>query len=197
MKLAAIQSNLEEARGGREDGIPSKIRQQSDKLQRTMSADQTKMSLLSEQITKLRESLHSDRVATELLTERMQKDLKLVESSTELDMNALRQARTESHAKLEKALTNTVSEITEVAGPVWVGEAVLTERQGRAASEDRMLKKLEEICGRMEADMAEERHQREEAEDKLIVLLENTCSRVEASLGQSGTQLVSGDDDSW
>ncbi|KAF4668686.1 hypothetical protein FOZ61_005938 [Perkinsus olseni] len=250
-KLAAIQSNIEEARGprGRQDGISSKIRQLGDRVQRTISADQAKIGLISEQlstlainhssaslektcrtplqITKLRESLHSDTVAAELLTERMQKDLKLVESSADLDINALRQARTDSLAKLEKALNNTVAEITEeyrsrrqaqrqrkkdycrrVAEEVCrltaekerlrqartaegdkireaieaelsrVGEAVSAERQSRAASEDRMLngRKLEEICGRMQGEMAEERRQREEAEEQLIALLEDTCT---------------------
>ncbi|KAF4713712.1 hypothetical protein FOZ62_005703, partial [Perkinsus olseni] len=209
-KLAAIQSNIEEARGprGRPDGISSKIRQLGDRVQRTISGDQAKIGLISEQITKLRESLHSDTVAAELLTERMQKDLKLVESSADLDINALRQARTDSLAKLEKALNNTVAEITEeyrsrreaqrqrkkdycrqVAEEVC---RLTTEkerlRQARTAEGDKIRETIEAELSRVGEAVSAERQSRAASEDRMLKKLEEICGRMQGDMAEERRQ---------
>ncbi|KAF4730406.1 hypothetical protein FOZ63_027300 [Perkinsus olseni] len=170
-KLAAIQSNIDEARGprGRPDGISSKIRQLGDRAQRTISGDQAKIGLISEQITKLREGLHSDTVAAELLTERMQKDLKLVESSADLDINALWQARTDPLAKLEKALNNTVAEITE--------EYCSRREAQRQRKKDYCRRVAEEVC-RLTAEKERLRQARTAEGDKIRETIEAELSRV-------------------
>ncbi len=56
------------------------------------------------------------------------------------------------------------------------------ERKVREETENTMLKMLEDMCTRLQAEIQNERSDREATEETLLKLLEETCSRVEMGL---------------
>ncbi|KAF4678304.1 hypothetical protein FOL47_000033 [Perkinsus chesapeaki] len=193
--LAMSQSSLSECRGARGASISSKL---SDRVQRAISADEAKIGMLSEQVTRLRENLHSDKVAAELLDERLEKDIKLIESSVELDLDALTRGRKESLAKLEKAANNTIAEMTqeckarqeehqrrkkEMCRQVAEGVMRLTAEtekltRSRVVVEEKIRESIEANLARISDGVAAERKARAASEGKMLKRLEEICGRV-------------------
>ena len=60
-------------------------------------------------------------------------------------------------------------------------EAVLAEKATREEMEDALLRMLEDVVARIQAELAAERREREANEETILKLLEQACGKMAAS----------------
>merc|ERR1740129_395031 len=134
-------------------------------------------------------------------------ELRMIESSLQLDMNNARQSRKEVESRAEDVGSARLSELREELRRERVahesvqdgysreiGEEVrrltriLEEQRGTRIeyAEGTMMRMVEDVCSRVRGEIQQERIEREAVQGKLIGLLEDTCNRIEGSFTVGG-----------
>ncbi|KAG9397592.1 hypothetical protein J8273_0722 [Carpediemonas membranifera] len=203
-KLSGIQVNLDEEKQHRRAESELKIRQLDERIDRLYSAEISPASKIRDAIGHLQETLASQQVNREMMDEQQTKELRLVESSVAMDLQAERQQRKELESKVIKSIDEacfgvrlevakghkgteedferTQAEIRERAARLAASQK--DERALRDEKYQRTIRKYSEDLVLLQGTMKAEQKVREETEQTMFKMLEDVATRMTADVAQ-------------
>lgn len=170
-----------------------------------MQAEESRLRMFADQMQKLLEGLEAMRVAGEIHDERKAKELRLLESSVTLDLNAARQARRDMEARVEQLGDQRMADLREEGLRQLVprnggertdhlqkiGEEVSRftvhveeQRSSRVKYGERILDSLSEEFAKVQEAILAEQKLRFDAESGILQMVEDMATRLRGELGE-------------
>ncbi len=157
-KLSGIQVNLSEEKQARRADMELKIKQLDERVDRIFS-DKGHMSRVKDAIGRLQEGLAQQHVARDMLDEQKTKELRLVESSASLDLNAERTHRKEAENRVLKAIDEKTFNLRM---------DLANDRKLREEAYDRNQREVRERVAALSTSLREDRAGRDEKYQRAI-----------------------------
>uniref|UniRef100_A0A0G4FPS7 Uncharacterized protein n=1 Tax=Chromera velia CCMP2878 TaxID=1169474 RepID=A0A0G4FPS7_9ALVE len=200
--LQGTINDVSARRTAQQSSLECQVKGLEERLSRMQVAEETKFKLAQEQIGKLIEGVETERLGREILEERRAKEVKLLESSFQLDLNGIRSARRDGEAELDRAMNEFAHGVREEVGREaaargealedhlsTVGgevrrlfEAVENEKESRIEKGGKLEEAIEDELSKVRESLDEERRIREHQEGTTMKNLQELCLTITAEL---------------